>query len=143
MRVNINYESFRHQMTQLRREFVRLAHGMTIDKFNEILENDVPQLEQDIDTLVPEDTGALADAVTVSHRKLKYGFSVNVTARVYSAKKHYNYAYIQHEQEFEHSKEGAKDHYIQTPFEDFLVAVGQIGLEMADYEIPDDFYDKE
>lgn len=65
---------------------------------------------------VPVDTGALERSVKVSvaRDKKRPGLNASASAR---SKRGYNYAGIQHENEsFEHSKPGAKDHFISDPF---------------------------
>lgn len=81
-----------------------------------ILEEERSILYSEIIAEVPYDTGALESSVKVSvaRDKKRPGLNASASAR---SKRGYNYAGIQHENSgFEHSKPGAKDHYISDPF---------------------------
>ena len=83
----------------------------------DILEEERETLYAEIITEVPYETGALERSVkvTVARDKKRPGLNASASAR---SKKGYNYAGIQHEEEsYQHSKEGAKDHYISDPFD--------------------------
>lgn len=81
----------------------------------DILQEEAQTLYSEIIAEVPYDTGALEKSVkvSVSRDKKRPGLNASASAR---SKKGYNYAGIQHEEVFEHSKSGAKDHYISDPF---------------------------
>lgn len=82
----------------------------------DILQEEAKTLYSEIIAEVPYDTGALERSVkvTVAKDKKRPGLNASASAR---SKRGYNYAGIQHEEEFKHSKPGAKDHYISDPFE--------------------------
>lgn len=82
----------------------------------EILQEEAQILYSETIAEVPYDTGALERSVkvTVAKDKKRPGLNARASAR---SKRGYNYAGIQHEEEFKHSKAGAKDHYISDPFE--------------------------
>ena len=82
----------------------------------EILQEEAPKLYSEVIAEVPYKTGALERSVKVrvAKDKRRPGLIASASAR---SKKGYNYAGIQHEQEFHHSKVGAKDHFISDPFE--------------------------
>lgn len=85
-------------------------------KPTEILAEEAKILYGEIIAEVPYETGALERSVkvTVAKDKRRPGLNARASAR---SKKGYNYAGIQHEEEsFEHSKPGAKDHFISDPF---------------------------
>lgn len=82
----------------------------------DILQEEAKTLYSEIIAEVPYDTGALERSVKVAVAKDKKRPGLNASASARS-KRGYNYAGIQHEEEFEHSKSGAKDHYISDPFE--------------------------
>lgn len=83
----------------------------------DILEEERETLYAAIIAEVPYETGALESSVKVSVARDKNRPGLNASASARS-KKGYNYAGIQHEEEnYRHSKEGAKDHYISDPFE--------------------------
>ena len=81
----------------------------------DILQEEAQTLYSEIIAEVPYDTGALERSVkvTVARDKKRPGLNASASAR---SKQGYNYAGIQHEKVFEHSKSGAKDHYISDPF---------------------------
>lgn len=83
----------------------------------QILQEEAPKLYAEIVAEVPYETGALERSVkvTVAKDKRRPGLNASASAR---SSKGYNYAGIQHEREdFEHSKSGAKAHFISDPFE--------------------------
>lgn len=83
----------------------------------EVLQEESKTLYSEIIAEVPYDTGALERSVkvTVAKDKKRPGLNARASAR---SKKGYNYAGIQHENEnFKHSKPGAKAHFISDPFE--------------------------
>ena len=83
----------------------------------EVLQEESKTLYSEIIAEVPYDTGALERSVkvTVAKDKKRPGLNASASAR---SKKGYNYAGIQHENEdFKHSKPGAKAHFISDPFE--------------------------
>lgn len=83
----------------------------------EILQQEAPKLYSEIIAEIPYDTGTLEKSVRVSVAKDKKRPGLNASASARSPKG-YNYAGIQHENEdFEHSKPGAKAHFISDPFE--------------------------
>ena len=81
----------------------------------EVLQEEVQTLYSEIIKEVPYDTGAIERSVkvTVARDKKRPGLNASASAR---SKSGYNYAGIQHEKTFEHSKQGAKDHFISDPF---------------------------
>lgn len=81
-----------------------------------IMQEEAKTLYSEVIAEVPYDTGALERSVKVrvAKDKKRPGFIASASAR---SKRGYNYAGIQHEQEFQHSKPGAKDHFISDPFE--------------------------
>ena len=81
----------------------------------EVLQEEVQTLYSEIIVEVPYKTGALERSVKVSVAKDKKRPGLNASASARS-KSGYNYADIQHEKSFKHSKQGAKDHYISDPF---------------------------
>lgn len=83
----------------------------------DILQEEARTLYSEIIAEVPYDTGALERSVkvTVANDKKRPGLNAGASAR---SKRGYDYAGIQHEEEnFHHSKQGAKDHFISDPFE--------------------------
>ena len=82
----------------------------------DILQEEAKTLYSEIIAEVPYNTGVLERSVkvTVAKDKKRPGLNASASAR---SKRGYNYAGIQHEEEFQHSKSGAKDHYISDPFE--------------------------
>ena len=83
----------------------------------QILQEEAPKLYAEIIAEVPYKTGTLERSVKVSVAKDKRRPGLNASASARSSRG-YNYAGIQHEREdFEHSKSGAKDHFISDPFE--------------------------
>lgn len=83
----------------------------------EVLQEESKTLYSEIIAEVPYDTGALERSVkvTVAKDKRRPGLNASASAR---SKRGYNYAGIQHENEdFKHSKPGAKAHFISDPFE--------------------------
>lgn len=82
----------------------------------EILTEESKTLYSEIIAEVPYETGALERSVKVAVAKDKKRPGLNASASARS-KRGYNYAGIQHEEEFKHSKPGAKDHFISDPFE--------------------------
>lgn len=82
----------------------------------EVLQEEAVALYQEVIAEVPYDTGALERSVKVrvAKDKRRPGLLASASAR---SKRGYNYAGIQHEQVFHHSKAGAKDHFISDPFE--------------------------
>lgn len=82
----------------------------------DILQEEAKTLYSEIIAEVPYDTGVLERSVKVAVAKDKKRPGLNASASARS-KRGYNYAGIQHEEEeFKHSKAGAKDHYISDPF---------------------------
>lgn len=82
----------------------------------EILQEEATTLYSEIITEVPYETGALERSVKVrvARDKRRPGINASASAR---SKSGYNYAGIQHEESsFQHSKLGAKDHFISDPF---------------------------
>lgn len=81
-----------------------------------VLTEEAEVLYTEILAEVPYDTGALERSVKVrvARDKRRPGLNASASAR---SKRGYNYAGIQHEEVFEHSKAGAKDHFISDPFE--------------------------
>lgn len=83
----------------------------------EILQEEVPILKGEILAEIPYDTGTLESSVKVRVTKDKKRPGINVSASARS-KDGYNYAGIQHENaDYNHPKEGAKDHYLSDPLE--------------------------
>lgn len=82
----------------------------------EILTEESKTLYSEIIAEVPYKTGALERSVKVAVAKDKKRPGLNASASARS-KQGYNYAGIQHEESFHHSKQGAKDHFISDPFE--------------------------
>ena len=95
----------------------------------EILQEEAEILYSEIIAEVPYDTGALERSVEVSVAKDKRRPGLNASASARS-KRGYNYAGIQHEKEFYHTKAGAKDHYISDPF---YRAIQRIRAKMSVY----------
>ena len=81
----------------------------------EVLQEEAQTLYSEIIKEVPYKTGVLERSVKVSVAKDKKRPGLNASASARS-KSGYNYAGIQHEESFEHPKQGAKDHYISDPF---------------------------
>ena len=81
----------------------------------EILTEESKTLYSEIIAEVPYKTGALERSVKVAVAKDKRRPGLNASASARS--NGYNYAGIQHEVSFHHSKQGAKDHFISDPFE--------------------------
>ena len=114
--LNFHWPEFRTRMTQLRHEFRALPQQHADDFHEKLSEIYVPQLQTDIDVMVPEATGELGRNIKVTLRKLKLGSSLTVSARAYNPIDDYNYAYIQHENHsYSHEKGDAE--YISKPFE--------------------------
>lgn len=93
-------------------KFLRKLDTVPMD----ILEEEKETLYAKIIAEIPYKTGALERSVKVSvaRDKKRPGLNASASAR---SKQGYNYAGIQHEEEsYEHSKAGAKDHYISDPF---------------------------
>ena len=83
----------------------------------DILREEAPILRSEIIAEVPFDTGKLEASVRVSVARDKKRPGLNASASAIS-KRGYNYAGIQHENEdFQHSKAGAKAHFISDPFD--------------------------
>lgn len=83
----------------------------------EVLAEEAETLYSEIIAEVPYETGALERSVKVTVGKDKKRPGLNASASAKS-KQGYNYAGIQHEEtSFQHSKQGAKDHYISDPFD--------------------------
>ena len=81
----------------------------------QILKEEAPVLRSDIISEVPYKTGRLEASVRVSVAKDKRRPGLNASASAIS-KSGYNYAGIQHEnEEFKHTKSGAKAHFISDP----------------------------
>lgn len=81
----------------------------------EILQEEVPVLTGEILAEIPYKTGKLESSVKVSVARDKRRPGINASASAISDKG-YNYAGIQHENEdFQHSKPGAKAHFISDP----------------------------
>lgn len=81
----------------------------------EILQEEVPVLTGEILAEIPYETGKLESSVRVSVARDKRRPGINASASAISDKG-YNYAGIQHENEdFQHSKPGAKAHFISDP----------------------------
>ena len=81
----------------------------------EILREEAPILRSEILAEIPYKSGALESSVrvSVSRDKRRPGLNASASAR---SPQGYNYAGIQHEnEEFEHSKPGAKAHFISDP----------------------------
>lgn len=81
----------------------------------EILQEEVPVLTGEILAEIPYETGKLESSVRVSVARDKRRPGINASASAISDKG-YNYAGIQHENEdFQHTKPGAKAHFISDP----------------------------
>ena len=81
----------------------------------QILNEEAPILRSEIIAEVPYDTGKLESSVRVSVARDKRRPGLNASASALS-KSGYNYAGIQHENdEFRHTKPGAKAHFISDP----------------------------
>lgn len=81
----------------------------------QILNEEAPILRSEIIAEVPYKTGKLESSVRVSVAKDKRRPGLNASASAIS-KTGYNYAGIQHENEdFSHTKAGAKAHFISDP----------------------------
>lgn len=82
---------------------------------SDILAEEAETLYSEIIAEVPYKTGVLERSVkvTVARDKRRPGLNARASAR---SKKGYNYAGIQHEETFHHTKQGAKDHFISDPF---------------------------
>ena len=81
----------------------------------QILNEEAPILRSEIIAEVPYDTGKLESSVRVSVARDKRRPGLNASASAIS-KSGYNYAGIQHENdEFRHTKPGAKAHFISDP----------------------------
>ena len=81
----------------------------------QILNEEAPVLRSDIIAEVPYETGKLESSVRVSVVRDKRRPGLNASASAIS-KRGYNYAGIQHENdEFKHTKPGAKAHFISDP----------------------------
>lgn len=83
---------------------------------SEILQDESITLYSEVIAEVPYKTGALERSVKVrvARDKKRPGLIASASAR---SRRGYNYAGIQHEEHFHHSKQGAKDHFISDPFE--------------------------
>ena len=91
----------------------------------EILQEEAPILRSEIIAEVPYETGALESSIKVSVAKDKRRLGLNASASARS-KRGYNYAGIQHEnEEFEHSKPGAKAHFISDPLDRCIERIQQ------------------
>lgn len=83
----------------------------------QILNEEVPILRSEIIAEIPYDTGKLESSVRVAVTKDKRRPGINASASARSDQG-YNYAGIQHENEnFSHTKPGAKAHYISDPLD--------------------------
>ena len=83
----------------------------------DILQEEAPVLRSEIIAEVPYSTGKLEASVRVSVAKDKRRPGLNASASARSTRG-YNYAGIQHEnEEFKHSKTGAKAHFISDPMD--------------------------
>ena len=81
----------------------------------QILNEEAPILRSEIIAEVPYKTGKLESSVKVSVARDKRRPGLNASASAIS-KSGYNYAGIQHENdEFKHTKPGAKAHFISDP----------------------------
>ena len=81
----------------------------------QILSEEAPILRSEIIAEVPYETGKLESSVRVSVARDKRRPGLNASASALS-KSGYNYAGIQHENdEFRHTKPGAKAHFISDP----------------------------
>lgn len=81
----------------------------------QILNEEAPILRSEIISEVPYKTGKLESSVRVSVARDKRRPGLNASASAIS-KSGYNYAGIQHENdEFKHTKPGAKAHFISDP----------------------------
>lgn len=81
----------------------------------QILNEEAPTLRSEIIAEVPYKTGKLESSVKVSVARDKRRLGLNASASAIS-KSGYNYAGIQHENdEFKHTKSGAKAHFISDP----------------------------
>lgn len=86
----------------------------------EILQEEVPVLTSEILAEIPYETGKLESSVRVSVAKDKRRPGINASASAISSRG-YNYAGIQHENEdFHHSKPGAKAHFISDPLNECI-----------------------
>lgn len=84
---------------------------------SQILAEEAEALYSEIIAEVPYKTGKLERSVEVTVAKDKKRPGLNASASALS-KNGYNYAGIQHENDdFKHSKSGAKAHFISDPFE--------------------------
>ena len=95
----------------------------------EILREEATILRSEIIAEIPYDTGALESSVRVSvaRDKKRPGLSASASAR---SPRGYNYAGIQHENEnFEHSKPGAKAHFISDPLDRCIARIKQKMLQ--------------
>lgn len=91
----------------------------------EILKEEEPILRSEIIAEIPYKTGKLESSVRVSVAKDKKRPGINVSASAMS-KQGYNYAGIQHEnEEFKHSKAGAKAHFISDPLDRCIERIKQ------------------
>ena len=91
----------------------------------EILKEEAPKLRSEIIAEIPYETGALEASVrvTVARDKRRPGINASASAR---SKRGYNYAGIQHEnEEFQHSKAGAKAHFISDPLDRCIERIQQ------------------
>ena len=100
----------------------------------EVLQEEAQTLYSEIIKEVPYKTGALERSVKVSVSKDKKRPGLNASASARS-KSGYNYAGIQHEESFEHSKQGAKDHYISDPFNRSVERIKQKITERLKMEV--------
>lgn len=91
----------------------------------EILKEEAPILHGEIIAEIPYKTGALEASVRVEVSKDKRRPGINASASARS-KQGYNYAGIQHEnEEFKHSKAGAKAHFISDPLDRCIERIQQ------------------
>ena len=91
----------------------------------EILKEEEPILRSEIIAEIPYKTGVLESSVKVSVAKDKNRPGINASASARS-KRGYNYAGIQHEnEEFRHSKAGAKAHFISDPLDRCIERIKQ------------------
>lgn len=82
----------------------------------EVLAEEAPVLKSEILAEVPYSTGRLEASVRVAVSRDKKRPGLNASASALSSTG-YNYAGVQHENEnFRHSKPGAKAHFISDPF---------------------------
>lgn len=91
----------------------------------EILKEEEPILRSEIIAEIPYKTGKLESSVRVSVSKDKNKPGINASASARS-NQGYDYAGIQHEnEEFKHSKSGAKAHFISDPLDRCIARIKQ------------------